>query len=316
MVSVRVDLISSYPHYLSHLQPIWDALPDEIKGDIRTGPEAGHTPKRNHVCLVGSWRDMNPLRGLTKFIYVEHGAGQSYLGGDGKSAHWPDYSGPGIIRHMDVLGYICPNERVARNWGVAHTSVVGCARLDQWLPKPPAPTPKTVMFSFHWPCKVAPESDTAYFHYAAHLSHVVANFKDQGWDSFYQVHPKWEGQIDGQLEAAGMTRLCGDEALLVPEVMICDNSSIAYEAAALGRVGLTLNCPGYRRDVHHGLRFWDSPPGLMVDDPSQLYGLKLKDLSLAYDLQTTADIAANAAYTYRDGKSAERAVNAILSWLP
>lgn len=314
MTSVFVDLVASMSHYESHLRPIWDALPDFVKGDIRLGEDAALTPPRNHVCLVASWRDMNPLRGLTKFIYVEHGSGQSYGGGDGKGAHWPDYSASGGERHMDVLGYICPSQRVADLWR-GRTAVVGSPRLDEMLRWGGKPMSRTVCFSFHWPCKVAPESDTAYFHYAPRLPAIVAEFTNQGWQSMFQVHPKWEGQLDDLLANIGMTKLGSTDPLL-SEIMVCDNSSIAYEAAALGRVGLSLNAPGYRRGVHHGLRFWDAPPGLMVDEPEELLNWDLDALASSFPAKAVAEHAAHTAYGFLDGNSAERAATAILSWLP
>lgn len=316
MVSVRVDLVASMPHYESHLRPIWEALPDEVKGDIRTGTDAGHTPPRNHVCLVASWKDMHLLRGLTKFIYVEHGAGQSY-GGDEKSAHWPDYSASGGYRHMDVLGYICPSERVAKLWKHPNVAVVGSPKLDRFLANTVDPVEKTYSFTFHWPCKVAPEADTAYWHYASSMERIVDNFKDQGWTGYYHVHPKWDGTLDRPLAQMGLLPLVGDDALLVPEVVFCDNSSLAFEAAALDRIIGWLNCPEYRRDVNHGLRFWDAAfPSISFDDPQQLLDLPLDVWAYSQHTSERSWDAAMMAYSHIDEFAADRAVDSIMTWLP
>lgn len=312
----KVDLIASLPHYLSHLQPIWDRLPEEVKGDVRTDERAILTPPRNRVCLVASWTDMRPLRGLTKFIYVEHGAGQSYGGGDGKGAHWADYSASGGERHQGVIGYISPSQTVADRWRYAPAVAVGCPRLDPYFMNRHdlRAEPGTVGFVFHWPCKVAPESDTAYWHYVGVLAATVENFTDHGWRCFATGHPKWEGSLDGPLRNHGLT--LGPTSSLLCEVLIVDNSSVAYEAAAIGRHVVSLNAPGYRRDVDHGLRFWDHVPGIQIDEPEQLLALDLRrDVVDNPESARLRDRAAEHAYAFRDGSSAQRAADAVMAWL-
>lgn len=310
MTALKIDMVASLAHYAAHLQPIWDALPDHARGEIRLGADTGHTPPRNHVCMVASWRDMAPLRGLTRFIYVEHGAGQSYAG-DPKSAHWPDYSAGGA-RHMDVLAYICPSERVAKLWNHPHAFAVGCPRLDAWINNPLPVLRRSVCLSFHWPCKVSPESDTAFEHYRFGLPAIIDRWAADGWEVYYHVHPKWEGALDEPLTRAGAVFANNADALSCA-VFVADNTSGMYEAAALGRTVLALNCPSYRRDIHHGLRFWDVIPGLQADEPEHLLATNLDELVADWRSNALGADAAHAVYAHLDGSSAQRSADAILS---
>lgn len=312
----KVDLVASLPHYFSHLQPIWDKLPGEVKGDVRINDAAAQAPPRNRVCLVASWQDMQPLRGLTKFIYVEHGSGQQY-GGDPKSAHWAGYSASGGERHQGCIGYICPSDAVAARWTRAPAVAVGCPALDPWhvnADRALDAEPGTVGFVFHWPCLVAPEANTAFWHYAPVLREVVENLNAQGWRCFGTGHPKWEGSLDGPLRNAGFA--VNPTSSLLCEVLIVDNSSVAFEGASLGRHIVNLNAPAYRRDVHHGLRFWDHVPGIQIDEPEQLLALDLRrDVLDNPESARLRDSAAEHAYKYRDGSSAQRAADAIMAWI-
>jgi CDP-glycerol glycerophosphotransferase (TagB/SpsB family) len=51
---------------------------------------------------------------------------------------------------------------------------------------------------------------------------------------------------------------------------VCDTSSTIYEFASLDRPVIVLNSPLYRKDIKHGLRFWDNIPGIMIDNPWEL----------------------------------------------
>jgi UDP-N-acetylglucosamine:LPS N-acetylglucosamine transferase len=105
-----------------------------------------------------------------------------------------------------------------------------------------------------------------------------------------------------------------DEVCRRADVYVCDNSSTLFEFAATGRPVVVLNIPEYRRNVNHGLRFWDAATvGVNVDDPSGL----LEGVRLALDdtpeQQAARETALSKVYAYRQG-GAKRAADAIMAW--
>lgn len=312
---MKVDAIWSEPHYADHILPIWEALPEEYRGV--KGKAGGYRPDPRRVALVASWHDLQPLRGSQKMIYVEHGAGQSYEG-DEKSAHWPGYSGSGGQRHgPSVIGYLCPSERVAAKWTNAPAAVVGCPKLDRFINAWPEHTYGIVTFAWHWDCQVAPESRSAFAHYEAVLPEVVARLKKQGLEVWGHAHPKWYGALDWRLEAAGLeVHRDVDEVLRSTGVLVMDNSSLMYEVAALGRMVYVLNAPWYRRDINHGLRFWEAIPGLMIDEPEELLEAQIYVDLVDGEWASWAEAATRYAYgDSLDGKASERAAAQVVDWV-
>lgn len=308
---MKIDVIASESQYLAHMVPIFECLPRDMQGEVHPLREVLRPPNRARVALVASWQDVQPLRQQCRMIYVEHGAGQAY-GGDDKHGYLPGYSVSGGVRHQGVIGFISPNQACADRWKTAPAIAVGCGKLDQYVGmKPIASAQPNVCFVWHWPCELAPETRTALPHYQEHLPEIVERFKQQGFGVFGHAHPKWFGKIEQMMWDAGMTVLATDrDVFLNADIVLVDNSSMGPEAMALDRPVVWLNAPWYRRDVHHGGRFWDWTQGVRtIDEPEELESLNLWDV-LGDDPAPRAKIVSEV-YAFTDGSSSQRAADFI-----
>lgn len=265
MTTFGVDAYASYTHYADHIRPIWEEL--ENLGNQGTFWQPPHRPQGDRPIIVASSTDLIRVKDRPA-IFVEHGAGQTYI----DARHPEGYAG-GPKRGTVEL-FVCPSERVAelnrKAYPRTRAVVVGSPRLE-WLQRaratpasqPPqalAPSPVPAV-SFHWNCRTSPEARWAWPHYQTHGFEGVLG----------HGHPRSYRQLSRWWESKGVETVERFEDLLARmSVYVCDNSSTIYEAAALRHPVVILNAPWYRREVHHGLRFWDLIPGPQVDHPSEL----------------------------------------------
>jgi len=99
------------------------------------------------------------------------------------------------------------------------------------------------------------------------------------------------------------------------DVFIADNTSALYEFAAIGRPVVVLNAPFYRRNVHHGLRFWEAADvGIQVDRADALLPAVAHALGDPPERRAAREAALAIVYGYRSG-AAQRAAQAISAWL-
>lgn len=311
---MKVDVVYSLPHYLDHMLPIWECLPDEMKGDVHDQEWPVRPPRRNRIAMVAGWQDVQTLRPHHRMIYVEHGAGQAYTG-DIKSAAQPGYSASGGFRHGGVELFLAPNDKVAARWQTAPAYGIGCPKMDRWMNADP-PESNAVCFAWHWNALVSPEASTAFWDFASHLPQVVAFYKQQGFEVYGHAHPRWNGELDSAMTDFGLTVLPSDsDVYRTTEILFVDNSSIGMEFMSLGRPVVWLNAKKYRRDIHHGGRFWEWTNGVpTIDEPDELLTMNLWDV-LAFNYLSGSREAQRghvaATYKYHDGSSSRRAADFI-----
>lgn len=329
---MRLNLYASLEHYAEHLWPIWQALPERLRGaswSSATGkwwgePLGGLSDARQHPgpVLVASHGDAvsATVRGRD-LVYVEHGAGQTYEG-DPAGAGAAGLSGSTDRAMRHVLLFVCPNAKVATRWRRLYdvpAVAVGCPKLDRWhqAPRLIVPgAPEAVAVTFHWDSSLVPETMTAWPEY----DHVLPELAE--WCRAHDVqllghgHPRIWPRIERRwrdLEVEPVRALADvfDRA----SVLIADNTSAMYEFASMGRPVVAVNASCYRRDVEHGLRFWSHVPGVQVDQPDQLVPALAHQWEDRTRWEQHRQQAVAAAYAHVDGRAAERAADAIVRML-
>lgn len=294
--------------------PIWEQLPDDMKGDIRELKYPVDPPARHRIALVAGWQDVQTLRPRHRMIYVEHGAGQAYTG-DEKSAMQPGYSASGGFRHAGVELFICPSQAVASRWRTAPAHAVGCPKLDKYV-NAPAITDRTVCFAWHWDAIISPEAKTALPHYRSSLTAIVDHLEEHGVTVYGHGHPRWEGAIDSLLAECGMTVLPTEQEVFAKaSALFVDNSSIGMEFMALRRPVVWLNAPWYRRTVNHGGRFWDWTSGVpTIDNPVDFFTMNIDNLFNGTYPTAEAAKSVEATYGHVDGNASKRAADLIAQY--
>lgn len=289
------------PHHRDHLEPILAHLPHVAK-------VARVTPQ--DIALVPSYGALIRGRrmGFRRFVLAQHGAGQSYAG-ELRTSGQPGY--PGGKDNGDVGLFLVPNEHAAKRWRAAYpkaaVAVVGCPKLDV-LPHRIAGGEPTVAISFHWAAHFSPESGSAFQHYSA----VIPRLARLGYRLIGHGHPL-RADLPGFYHRHGIEYVRSfNDVCKRADLYVCDNSSTIFEFASTGRPVVLLNSPLYRKNVHHGLRFWTAADvGLQVDDASHLSTA----INAAFHDRHEAkrEAALDLVYAYRDG-AAKRAADAILDW--
>lgn len=318
-----IDAFFTMVGYGHHLLPIFDALPADRKGhvyvpsDLRrqvTGERVRYTwpPSSSAPLLVAGAQDLNhAIRGK---VFVEHGAGQRYAGVESFSYA----GGPG---REQVGLFLCPRSDVAdanlARYPRAHGAAVGAAKLDAWRTIP-TPDDGTVGVTWHWPCRLrdvdgnnVPESGWAWESWRDAVAELAKTRKVLG-----HGHPRARYLLEEYWASIGVEAVWDATELLARvDVLVADNTSLAPEFAACGRPIVWLNDATWRRDAEHGGRFWDWPEGQVScwpgDDLCASVEIALEDWPA---MRHAREAMVRSIYGAVDGRSSERAVEAVLAW--
>lgn len=328
-----IDVLASEPHFVDHLAPVYLALPAEVRGDfvlIRSryaGPvdpqmmlaraasrgvvATYDLPNEDRLTLVASYGDLKAARKLkrSRFACIEHGIGQSFI----DSKHGSYAGGAG---REDVSLFLVPNEHSGNRWRQAYphakVAVVGCPKLDS-LPSRPRQEPPVVCVSFHWGGGYPPETRSAWDDYRQHLPALAEQYTVIG-----HGHPRHLANLARYYKRFGIPLVADfEDVCREADLYACDTNSTIFEFASTGRPVLLLNKPGrdgYRKDVEHGLRFWEAATvGVQCDRPSEIVDKVGEALVDPPEQHAAREAALAIVYKYRSG-AAQRAAAALVEW--
>lgn len=307
--------------YLDHLLPIWNALPEEVKGGVYVhqrefdyAESLGLHPRKfsgrdsaDQIFIVFSRVDFSTVPRRAPLIFVEHGVGASY---EGKS-HLAGYGCNGAVAR--IIGLLttpaqAPAHRALFGDHIVHA--VGCPKLDKWQGyKHKRKRPPVVAFSHHWNQGQHPETLSAWPWDAEAWARVI---ESDEYRVIGHKHPGDPRNVEEWCSEHGIEFVESfDEVMARADLYVADNTSTLYEFAATGRPVVCLSPPWYRRDVNHGIRFWDHVPGVecaLIDHLEACIAEALKDVPARRVLR---DRAVEAVYGPLDGQATQRSVEII-----
>lgn len=263
---MKIHALARASHLADHIGAVWHRLPEQLRGSFLIDQHA-RAPKhwdRRDIVMVASYLDIF-CTGERRTIYVEHGAGQKYVGKNLRGGENYYHGGS----HPDyVIAYLGPRQDVVDSWGrpgFACGSPI-CDPYQLFAPD------KVAAITFHNSPQLArliPEAGSAFDHYAPHMERIVRALRDHGYEVLGHRHPRFN-HLRGYWEREhGIPEATVEEVRTRASLLIADNTSLMYEMSYLFRDVIALNAPWYRRDVEHGLRFWNWS-GPQVDDAGQL----------------------------------------------
>lgn len=319
---MKVDAYASAPQYWRHIAPIWEALPDDVRGTCyitRTAHKAMHGESMNRLpkdrggpVIVASFADSQVVRPRPR-ILVEHGAGQTYPECPRVKNHGSYSGGAG---HEGTVLFLCPNDGVASRWRSRYPQAlsvtVGAPVLDIPLTRSTrgGTGAGVVAVCFHWDgTRWCPEIGWAFPEYQTALRALVQKYPVIG-----HGHPRVMSALKSfyrRYDIQPVTDI--NEVFDRADVLLADNSSIAMEFAATDRPIVWMNSSKYRKNVCHGGRFWEwTAAGIECNSPRELE--ESVELALLDPVMTKSERRriVKQVYTYLDGSATQRAVDAIL----
>lgn len=310
---MKIDFFAREQHHIEHALTIYEKMPEEFKGKfLKKKDELEESP--NKIVAVFCYGDLRIVARLgKKAIFGDHGVGMYY-----NEIH-PSYAGSLADRDC-VLLRLSPNKIHAdkeREILKCPIEIIGVPKMDKWHKARNGPVRRkrhpVIAFSFHWDCRVVPETRSKYKFYENAMKAV----KEVYGTVLGHGHPRIFPLLHYVYRPMGIRPIADfNEIIKRADIYICDNSSTLFEFAYTKKPVILLNYPFYRKDVEHegNPRFWRlANMGVQVDSPDQL----LAAIQETIDNPRTEEQekAVEEMFYYLDGKCTERAVNAIVNFL-
>lgn len=320
---MAIDFFASSIHYIDHLVPIYNQLSDEYKGNFYTREnlietldnlniDAKPLQEKNdlEITLTSSFGDLRDARKTgAPIIISEHGAGQSY-----KDNYSPAYIG-GIDRRGAIAALV-PGIKQAEKQLKAYPTIpvypIGIPKLDNYHKNLDLYNSKvkkdSVVISFHWDCKVEQETRSCYRFYKSIIKEMKKDFNIK-----IHGHPRDIKKYKAFADYIKVDHLeTFDQVIEEGWIYCCDNSSTIFEWISLNRPVVLLNCHLYRKNIEHGMRFWEyADIGPNVDVPKTFPNVLQKALTNHTQYQQRREEVKNEVYFQPDGQGAKRACLAL-----
>jgi hypothetical protein len=332
--SFPIDFFARRTHFVDHIAPIWNELGEQYKGVFYVpqsilGYASGLVDKTVGLKPIGSSairvspHGRNPIltcaygdleRAISSFptrahILMEHGVGLSF-------GH-PGYGGgEGLRRRVNL--FLAPNKNIYnkthKTFPQAPQCIIGTPKMDGIVPSIPVYKKDPVVgISFHWNGeKVCPEAGNALEYYMEVLPELSGNFRVIG-----HGHPKIIDKLRSIYRACCIDEIEPDFSKIMQrcDIYVNDASSTMYEFSCTGKPVVILNAPWFRKDVYHGIRFWDyTNIGIQVDNPADLIGAITETAKYPERHYENRLNMINDLYPYL-GSSSKRAAQAIVSFI-
>jgi hypothetical protein len=305
-----IDFFASETHYADHLRPIHSALQQDVRGSfLGTSTVDFLLANIDRIAVVASFKDLRKVRKTGRPVVIcEHGAGQGYVGIRSGSYI-------GALDRDGVVGALVPGPHALERQLAAHPEIpahaIGCPKMDihHWAPTEPKSDPPTIAISFHWDCRLTPETRSTFNYFKSALPELARRYNLIG-----HAHPRHANRLEREYSQLGIEFVADFEEVLDRAQVYCvDNSSTLFEFASTGRPVVVMNGPDFRRDVDHGMRFWEfADIGANADGPASLLSAARFALNdLPEHVERRREITAKV-YGPVDGKAAQRAAQALI----
>lgn len=258
-----IHVVASEDHYQRHVARIVDELrAREVEVTCSDGTEP--LADEPIPTVVASMSDAAAVPHSRPVALVDHGVGQVYR----DCEHTSYNGGRGRERvSLFLYGATCGIDANRDRYPDAEHVLCGPARLDTWAdylrhPRHPETVGGTVGLAWHWNLTIVPETQSAFAYYLPVLERLVA----EGTYRFLgHAHPRAWGSIEGHYDRLGIEAVRdADDLFGRCDLLVADNTSLIWEAAATGLPVLAVDAPHYRDQPRQPPRFYEGVPGLRL----------------------------------------------------